>query len=161
MYSLVLLPLLCAVASAAVTGGPCIPRPVCTDMNVASWENKYSEKTVPDAAWVTSMKVKKQQSQNDCEEGETFGFKRNLVWAEKCRADFRVCYIPGTCDTMNLSSWDFKYATETVQSSCGVYSMTVTKQQSQNACTMGETFGFTVNNVWVEGCRADFEICYV
>ena len=41
----------------------------------------------------------------------------------------------------------------------GVASMTVKKQESDTACTFGETFGFDKKKVWVDrGCRAVFVV---
>ena len=36
-------------------------------------------------------------------------------------------------------------------------SMELSRQHSESACVMGESFGFDVDRIWVDkGCRADF-----
>ena len=40
--------------------------------------------------------------------------------------------------------------------------MSVKNQQSQSACTFGDSFGFDAEKVWVDkGCRADFDVTVI
>ena len=61
--------------------------------------------------------------------------------------------------TLHLESWSFKYAEAFVEGP--VVSMTLTKQESQSACTLGHSFGFNGNKVWVDkGARGWFKVIY-
>ena len=60
---------------------------------------------------------------------------------------------------MHLESWSFKYAEKFVEGN--VTSMILTKQESNSACTLGISFGFSGNKVWVDkGARGWFNVKY-
>ena len=60
-----------------------------------------------------------------------------------------------TKKTIRMESWGFAYAEKAMK----VSSMTVNNRQSSSACTMGHSFGFDGEKVWVNhGCRADFDV---
>ncbi|XP_005105195.1 lectin ADEL [Aplysia californica] len=138
----------------------------CSVIRAESWSYKYSEKKVTGAALFISMAVEDRQSEAGCSLDKSFGFynQNSTVWVDHgCRADFNVCYVRGSTSstTVNVSSWNYKYATKALPSASCIYSMQVAKQQSAAACTFGKTFGFVANTMWVsDGCRADFSVSY-
>ena len=60
---------------------------------------------------------------------------------------------------MHLESWNFKYVGKQVEGN--VVSMKLTKQESKSKCTLGKSFGFKGDIVWVDkGARGWFRIEY-
>ena len=58
-------------------------------------------------------------------------------------------------ETIRMENWGYAYA----QRKMKVFSMKVNNRQSRSACTMGHSFGFDEDKVWVNhGCRADFDV---
>ncbi|XP_005091612.2 lectin ADEL [Aplysia californica] len=141
----------------------------CRVVKAESWSYKYAETYVVDAALFINMTIEDQQSAASCDLDKTFGFynQNSTVWVNNgCRADFNVCFVYGITriTTINVSSWNFKYSTQilnTLPSATCIYSMQVANQQSTAPCTLGTTFGFMANTMWVrDGCRADFTVNY-
>ncbi|XP_012939932.1 lectin ADEL-like [Aplysia californica] len=136
----------------------------CQVLRVESWKYKSAEKNVEGAALFIDMTVEDRQSEASCDLDKSFGFynQNSTVWVDHgCRADFNICYVKGTTSTtrVNLSSWKYKYATKILPSATYIYSMQVAKQQSVAPCTLGTTYGFVANTMWVsDGCRANFSI---
>ncbi|XP_005099808.1 lectin ADEL [Aplysia californica] len=138
----------------------------CQLLRVESWNYKYAEKMVTGAALFINMTVEDRQSAASCDLDKSFGFynENSTVWVDNgCRADFNICYVQGASSTttVNVSSWNYKYATKILPSSSCIYSMRVANQQSAAPCTLGSTYGFLANTMWVsDGCRADFSVSY-
>nr|BAP94528.1 D-galacturonic acid binding lectin precursor [Aplysia kurodai] len=138
----------------------------CQTLRVESWNYKYAEKVVEGAALFINMTVEDRQSEASCDLDKSFGFynQNSTVWVNHgCRADFNICYVKGssTTTTVNVSSWNYQYATKMLPSVSCIYSMRVVNQQSAAPCTLGTTYGFMANTMWVdEGCRADFSVSY-
>ena len=60
---------------------------------------------------------------------------------------------------MHLESWSYQYSEQFLEGP--VVSMTLVKQESKAACTLGESFGFVGNRVWVDkGARGVFKVKY-
>nr|BAP94527.1 D-galacturonic acid binding lectin precursor [Aplysia kurodai] len=141
-------------------------RTECQVLRVESWNYKYAEKTVTGAALFINMTVEDRQSEASCDLDKSFGFynQNSTVWVNHgCRADFNICYVQGTTSTttINVSSWNYQYATKMLSSASCIYSMQVANQQSAVPCTLGITYGFVANTMWVDdGCRADFSVSY-
>ncbi|XP_005091613.2 lectin ADEL [Aplysia californica] len=141
----------------------------CQKLRVNSLDYKYAESKVNFAALFLNMTVEDQQSAASCDLDNNFGFynQNSTVWVNNgCQADFNVCYVRGAIrtTTINVSSWNYKYSTQilnTLPSATCIYSMQVANQQSAAPCTLGTTFGFMANTMWVrDGCRADFTVNY-
>ncbi|XP_005101559.1 lectin ADEL isoform X2 [Aplysia californica] len=143
-----------------------VRRTECQVLRVESWNYKYAEKTVTGAALFINMTVEDRQSAASCDLDKSFGFynQNSTVWVDHgCRADFNICYVQGATSTttVNVSSWNYKYATKILPSASCIYSMRVANQQSAAPCTLGTTYGFVANTMWVsDGCRADFSVSY-
>nr|BAP94526.1 D-galacturonic acid binding lectin precursor [Aplysia kurodai] len=138
----------------------------CQVLRVESWNYKYAEQKVAGAALFINMTVEDRQSEASCDLDKSFGFynQNSTVWVNHgCRADFNICYVQGTTSTttVNVSSWNYQYATKILPSASCIYSMQVAKQQPAAPCTLGTTYGFVANTMWVsDGCRADFSVSY-
>ena len=101
----------------------------------------------------------RQRSQATCIEGETWGYGKRGIWADRgCRADFRVTgdwqskaaaliYCPSDFMNRNFCPVDTRD---------GVF---IIRQRSQSDCVFSRTWGYDRDRIWVDrGCRADFEI---
>ena len=66
---------------------------------------------------------------------------------------------PTKSKDMKLESWSFAYAEYILDGP--VISVTLLKQDSKSECTLGKSFGFTGNKVWVNhGARGTFRVVY-
>ncbi|XP_012946256.1 lectin ADEL-like [Aplysia californica] len=109
----------------------------CQVLRVESWNYKYAKKKVAGAALFLNMTVEGRQSAASCDLDKSFGFynENSTVWVDHgCRADFNICYVKGATSTttVNVSSWNYKYATKILPSATYIYSMQVAKQHSRN-----------------------------
>lgn len=123
------------------------------------------------------VRLVKQLSDKPCVLGRTWGYDRNGIWVtDGCRAEFE--YERDKDDDNGGGNWigdligggGNKWDTKRVrvESDGGkrVYKridtsggVKLVKRLSDKPCTLGRTWGYDRNGIWVDdGCRADFEV---
>lgn len=104
------------------------------------------------------VRLARQLSGSPCTYTATWGYESGQIWVSKgCRAEFAVGATAGVGgQTITCSSNDGRRHTCPANTRGGVQ---LTRQISGSACTLGSTWGFDAQGVWVDrGCRAEFTV---
>jgi len=106
--------------------------------------------------------VARQLSDNSCVEGQTWGFRDNVVWVDRgCRAEFSVAsaaYITPVAADKLVVCESLNNGRHTCRADIkgGV---TLTRTLSDNECIRGKSWGINQRGIWVDrGCRAEFAL---
>jgi len=145
---------------------------------VASGQNevvsRISSTLIFQGVSITKLEIVRQFSKNPCVFGKTYGFDGSKVWVKDgCVASFRIIYTGTLYEppmnhvmTTVFNNVVTQYlvthiSSERVFPGVTVTGMKVQKHMSAHPCTLGKTYGFTGNRVWVKGgCVANFEIFF-
>ena len=126
-----------------------------------SRDDQYQFCGTPDG--VTRARLLEQRSRAPCIEGRSWGYDRRGIWVSNgCDGVFEYQGAPRpaprqggnhvTCESRN-------YQYEFCPAGDGIVGAAVARQRSRAPCTLGQTWGWRRNGVWVSGgCEADFEI---
>lgn len=113
------------------------------------------------------VRLVRQLSDKPCREGRSWGYDRSGIWVDDgCRAVFSYQRDNGRPDwskpTPGTGVQRFKLESDggresrRIDTSGGVR---LSKRLSDKECTLGRSWGFDRNSVWVDrGCRAEFEV---
>jgi hypothetical protein len=113
---------------------------------------------------IVSARVRRQLSDARCEEGSSWGWRRDHIWVDRgCRADFDVRVRGGSGgssggERIQCNSNDHRY-TFCESEYDRVFDVRLIRQDSDARCTEGESFGAAGNGIWVDrGCRGLFQV---
>ena len=106
--------------------------------------------------------LSRQLSDNSCVEGQTWGFRDNVVWVDRgCRAEFNVAstaYVAPVAADKLVVCESLNNGRHTCRADIrgGV---TLTRTLSDNSCVRGKSWGINQRGIWVDkGCRAEFAL---
>ena len=136
---------------------------------------KFGRKECSIKGNIKTVLLLEQKSESPCLEGSSYGFTDDHLWVDKgCSAKFEVNYSSdedsGWWSGLNrqsqiqkrrLNCKSKRFKPNTCRVAGAIQSLKLRKQKSESACTLGISYGYRGESIWVsQGCEANFEVEY-
>ena len=104
------------------------------------------------------VRLVRQLSITECQEGENWGYTRDTVWVDHgCRADFEVVFRRREQEGRGFPLTCSSYGGRKFCAADARWGVELRRQLGERECIEGRTWGYDDRGVWVDhGCRAEF-----